>query len=96
MAGKLDREREAIAAAERDLIERRNRLAEMEREEQEKELQRLVKKLSVETSIAILARAVELKPKAALDALGAAPDKGRSASKTDASNDQSGERSDAA
>ncbi|MFC0205315.1 hypothetical protein [Novosphingobium soli] len=71
MAGKLDKEREAIAAAERELAERRSRLAEMEREEQEKELQRLVKKLTIETAIAVLKRAVEAKPKAALDALNA-------------------------
>lgn len=69
MAGKLDKERDAIAAAERELAERRSRLAEMEREEQEKELQRLVKKLSVDTAITILTKAVDLTPKAALEAL---------------------------
>ncbi|EJL22829.1 hypothetical protein PMI02_04414 [Novosphingobium sp. AP12] len=75
MAGKLDKEREAIAAAERELVERRNRLVEMEREEREKELQRLVKKLTVESAIAILTRAVELKPKVALEALEAVGEK---------------------
>jgi len=75
MAGKLDKEREAIAAAERELVERRNRLVEMEREEREKELQRLVKKLTIETAIAILTRAVGLKPKAALEALQAVGEK---------------------
>jgi len=78
MAGKLDKEREAIAAAERELVERRNRLVEMEREEREKELQRLVKKLTVEAAIAILTRAVELKPKVALEALQAAGEKAAS------------------
>jgi hypothetical protein len=78
MAGKLDKEREAIAAAERELVERRNRLVEMEREEREKELQRLVKKLTVESAIAILTRAVELKPKVALEALQAAGEKAAS------------------
>ncbi|WP_159987342.1 hypothetical protein [Novosphingobium sp. 18052] len=75
MAGKLDKEREAIAAAERELVERRNRLVEMEREEREKELQRLVKKLTIESAIAILTRAVDLKPKAALEALQAVGEK---------------------
>lgn len=75
MAGKLDKEREAIAAAERELVERRNRLVEMEREEREKELQRLVKKLTIEFAIAILTRAVEVKPKAALEALQAVGEK---------------------
>lgn len=87
MAGKLEREREAIAAAERELLERRNRLAEMEREEQEKELQRLVKRLSVETAIAVLTRAVELKPKAALELLEGASKKDRASPTTNASND---------
>lgn len=76
MAGKLDKEREAIAAAERELVERRNRLVEMEREEREKELQRLVKKLTIESAIAILTRAVDLKPKAALEALQAVGETG--------------------
>lgn len=75
MAGKLDKEREAIAAAERELVERRNRLVEMEREEREKELQRLVKKLTIESAIAILTRAMDLKPKAALEALQAVGEK---------------------
>lgn len=75
MAGKLDKERDAIAAAERELVERRNRLVEMEREEREKELQRLVKKLTIESAIAILTRAVDLKPKAALEALQAVGEK---------------------
>ena len=87
MAGKLEREREAIAAAERELLERRNRLAEMEREEQEKELQRLVKRLSVETAIAVLTRAVELKPKAALELLEGPSKKDRVSPATNASND---------
>jgi len=78
MAGKLDKEREAIAAAERELVERRNRLVEMEREEREKELQRLVKKLTIESAIAILTRAVEVKPKAALEALQAVGEKATS------------------
>jgi ketopantoate reductase len=78
MAGKLDKEREAIAAAERELVERRYRLAEMEHEEQEKELQRLVKKLTVEAAIEILTRSVNLKPKAALEALQAAGEKAAS------------------
>jgi hypothetical protein len=83
MAGKLDKEREAIAAAERELAERRNRLVEMEREEREKELQRLVKKLTVESAIAILTRAVELKPKAVLEALQAAEEKAASKPQTE-------------
>jgi len=47
----------------------------MEREEREKELQRLVKKLTIESAIAILTRAVDLKPKAALEALQAVGEK---------------------
>lgn len=87
MAGKLDREREAIAAAERELQERRNRLVEMEREEQEKELQRLVKRLSIDTAITILSRAVEMKPKVALEALAADIKPQRQASGSDAKSD---------
>lgn len=78
MVGKLDKEREAIAAVERMLAERRNRLIEMEREEREKELERLVKRLTIESAIAILTRAVELKPKAALEALQAVGEKAAS------------------
>ncbi len=69
MVSKLERERSALAAAEKELEERRHKLAELEREEAERELNRLIKKVGQDTAIALLELAVKVKPKVAISAL---------------------------
>ncbi|MGF7156196.1 hypothetical protein [Novosphingobium gossypii] len=69
MASKLDREREAIQQAEVELEERKRRLLEMEKEETEKEIQRLVKKVGTGEAIGILGLAVAMKPRVAIEVL---------------------------
>lgn len=69
MASKLDREREAIQQAEAELEERKRRLLEMEREETEKEIQRLVRKVGTHETIGILGLAVAIKPRVAIEVL---------------------------
>ena len=69
MVSKLERERSALAAAEKELEERRQKLAELEREEAERELNRLIKKVGQDTAIALLELAVKVKPKVAISAL---------------------------
>jgi len=69
MVSKLERERFALAAAEKDLEERRQKLAELEREEAERELNRLIKKVGQDAAIALLELAVKVKPKVAISAL---------------------------
>lgn len=69
MASKIDREREAIQQAEAELEERKKRLQEMEREETERELHKLVRKVGIEQSIALLGMAVSMKPKRAIEVL---------------------------
>jgi len=69
MVTKVEREQAAIAAAENDLAERKKRLAELKKEEAEKELSKLTKKVGQERSIRLLELAVEVKPKAAIEAL---------------------------
>lgn len=69
---KIERERAALLQAEADLVERRKRLQELEREEEERELEKLLKRLSVDKAIALLKAASELGHKRALEALDAA------------------------
>jgi restriction endonuclease Mrr len=69
MVSKLERERSALAAAEKVLEERRQKLAELEREEAERELNRLIKKVGHDTAIALLELAVKVKPKVAISTL---------------------------
>ncbi|MBN06092.1 hypothetical protein [Ponticaulis sp.] len=69
MVSKVERERAALEAAEQDLADRRKRLAEMEKEEAEKEVARLVKKVGYERAIRLLDLAVKVKPKGAIEAL---------------------------
>jgi len=69
MVSKLERERSALAAAEKELEERKQKLAELEREEAERELNRLIKKVGQDTAIALLELAVKVKPKVAISAL---------------------------
>ena len=69
MVSNLERERSALAAAEKELEERRQKLAELETEEAERELNRLIKKVGQDTAIALLELAVKVKPKVAISAL---------------------------
>ena len=69
MVSKVERERAALEAAEQDLADRRKRLAEMEKEEAEKDVARLVKKVGHERAIRLLDLAVNVKPKSAIEAL---------------------------
>ncbi len=69
MVSKVEREQAAIAAAENDLAERKKRLAELKKEEAEKELSKLTKKVGQERAIRLLELAVKVKPKVAIEAL---------------------------
>jgi hypothetical protein len=69
MSAKIDKEAAAIEAEEKKLADRKRKLAEMKREEQQKTIDRLVKKLKPETAIAILERSAELKGPKALERL---------------------------
>ena len=69
MSTKIEREKAALQQAEADLAERRKRLEEMEKEEAEKKVARLVKKVGQDRAIGLLELAVELKPKVALSIL---------------------------
>jgi len=69
MVSKVERERAALEQAEQDLAERKRRLAQLEKEEAEKQLQQLVKKVGHERAVRLLELAVSLKPKVALELL---------------------------
>ncbi|WP_371420238.1 hypothetical protein [Tardiphaga sp.] len=69
MVSKVERERAALEAAEKELAERKKKLAELEQEEAEKQLARLVRKVGQDRAIQLLELAVKVKPKAAVDAL---------------------------
>ena len=69
MVSKVERERAALEAAERDLAERKTRLAELEKEEAEKELQKLLKRVGNERARKLMELAVTVKPKVAIEAL---------------------------
>ena len=69
MVSKVERERAALEAAEKDLSERKRRLAEMEKEEAEKELAKLVRKVGHQRAVRLLELAVDVKPKNAIEAL---------------------------
>ena len=69
MVSKVARERAALEAAEKDVAERKKKLAQMEREEAEKVLARLVRKVGHERSVRLLELAVGVKPKNAIEAL---------------------------
>ena len=69
MVSKVARERAALEAAEKDVAERKRKLAQMEREEAEKVLARLVRKVGHERSVRLLELAVGVKPKNAIEAL---------------------------
>lgn len=69
MVSKVERERTALEAAEKELAERKKKLAELEQEEAEKQLARLVRKVGQDRTIQLLELAVKVKPKAAVDAL---------------------------
>lgn len=69
MTSKLNREREALEQAERDLRERKARLAQLEKEEAGKALDKLVKSVGRERATEILELAAKVKPKVALEKL---------------------------
>lgn len=69
MVSKVERERAALEAAERHLAERKTRLAELEKEEAEKELQKLLKRVGNERARRLMELAVAVKPKVAIEAL---------------------------
>ncbi|GMN15036.1 hypothetical protein [Altererythrobacter sp. MTPC7] len=77
MVSKVERERAALEAAEKDVAERKRKLAQMEREEAEKKLARLVRKVGHERSVRLLELAVGVKPKNAIEALEAMEPAGR-------------------
>ena len=69
MVSRVERERAALEAAEKDLSERKRRLAEMEKEEADKELAKLVRKVGHQHAVRLLELAVDVKPKNAIEAL---------------------------
>jgi hypothetical protein len=69
MVSKVEREQAAIAAAENDLAERKKRLAALKKEEAEKELAKLTRKVGPERAIKLLELAVKVKPKTAIEML---------------------------
>lgn len=69
MTPKLEREREALRMAEIDLENRRKQLADLEREEAEKKLSKLMKKLGADAALEILELSVSMKASAAISAL---------------------------
>lgn len=69
MVTKVEREQAAIQAAENDLAERKKKFAQLKKEEAEKQLARLSKKVGQERSIKLLELAVKMKPKAAIETL---------------------------
>ncbi|MBL4641409.1 MAG: hypothetical protein JKX86_06280 [Verrucomicrobiales bacterium] len=69
MVSKVERERAALEAAERDLAERKTRLAELEKQEAEKELQKLLKRVGNDRARRLMELAVAVKPKVAIEAL---------------------------
>lgn len=69
MKSKVEREREALEQAEKDLRERKARLAEMEKQEAARAIDKLVKSVGRERAVEILELSLQVKPKVALDKL---------------------------
>lgn len=69
MKSKIEREREALEQAEKDLRERKAKLAQLEKEEAAKAVDRLVKSVGHDRAVEILELSLKVKPKAALDKL---------------------------
>lgn len=69
MKSKVEREREALEQAEKDLRERKAKLAEMEKQEAAKAIDKLVKSVGRERAVEILELSLQLKPKVALERL---------------------------
>jgi len=69
MKSKIEREREALEQAERDLRERKAKLAQLEREEAAKAVDKLVKSVGHDRAVEILELSIKVKPKAAIDRL---------------------------
>lgn len=69
MKSKIEREREALEQAEQELRERKARLAELEKEEAAKSLDKLVKRVGRERAVEILELSAQVKPKVAIEKL---------------------------
>lgn len=69
MKSKVEREREALEQAERDLRERKAKLAELEKQEAAKAVDKLVKSVGRERAIEILELSAKVKPKVAIEKL---------------------------
>lgn len=69
MVSKVERERAALDDAEKELKERRRRLAELEEEEEQKALGKLVKRIGRSRAIEILELSLQVKPKLAVERL---------------------------
>ena len=69
MVSKVERERAALEQAEQEVQERRRRLAELEENEQQKVLEKLVKKVGRSHAIEILQLSAVMKPRAAINML---------------------------
>lgn len=69
MKSKVEREREALEQAEKDLRERKAKLAELEKQEASKAIDKLVKSVGREQAVEILELSLQVKPKVALGKL---------------------------
>jgi len=69
MKSKVEREREALEQAERELRDRRARLAEMEKQEAAKAIDKLVKSVGRDRAVEILELSAKVKPKVAVEKL---------------------------
>lgn len=69
MKSKIEREREALEQAERDLRERKAKLAQLEKEETAKAVDKLVKSVGHDRAVEILELSLKVKPKTAIDKL---------------------------
>ena len=69
MVSKVEREQKAIAAAETELAERKKNLEQLKKDEAQKQIARLAKKVGHERTVKLLELAVEVKPDVAIAAL---------------------------
>lgn len=67
--GKIQKELDAIRKTERELKDRKAKVAELERVDREKRMARLVRKIGTDNAIELLDAATHLGPKLAVDLL---------------------------
>lgn len=67
MSDKILKEQQAIEDMQNSLKERKKKLAEMKKQEREKSLQKLVKKLGYNRSIELLKNAIDQKEKSSIN-----------------------------